>query len=155
MTEMEYNYFKTKSYQRAGAVAVDFIRLFERGDKSADVLLVDGDIIQIPSKIDNISIIGAVKNPGLRPLIPGQTVGFYIGEAGGYSWNADKRGRRLIKADTGEWAKAGSNEVVYIGDVIFVPEKKDRDYWLLFKDFMLISAQIATVALVVQNALSN
>jgi hypothetical protein len=51
--------------------------------------------------------------------------------------------------------KPDDDTVVEIGDMVFIPEKPDIDYWELFKDGMLVISQIATVALVITNIIQN
>jgi len=60
MTEMEYSYFKNKSQEIQGAMAVDFEQLFLRGDSSQDIVLQDGDQIIIPKHRDYIRVTGQV-----------------------------------------------------------------------------------------------
>ena len=56
MTDIEYEYFKTKSRQVAGIVAVDFEKLFGEGDVSQDILLRNKDIIQIQPLTETVNI---------------------------------------------------------------------------------------------------
>jgi protein involved in polysaccharide export with SLBB domain len=152
MTDQEREYFKIKSREKVGAMAVDFERVFLEGDEKEDVLLLDRDHVYVPAKGRTVSISGQVVRPGLIPHVPGADFQYYINEAGGYCWNARKSRVRVIKARTGEWLKPGKDVEIEVGDTLFVPEKPERDYWQLFKDVMLVSAQIAAIFLVIQNA---
>ncbi|MCK5739147.1 SLBB domain-containing protein [bacterium] len=149
MTLQERDYFKIKSRENVGIVAVDFFRLFIQNDRLVDVPLLNRDKITIPSKSKTINVSGAVVRPGLITFVPGQTYQDYINQASGFSWNAKKRRARIIRGATGEWIKADKNMEIYLGDTIFIPEKPERDYWELFKDFMRVAYEIATVALVI------
>lgn len=151
MTDIEYAYFKSRSRQKVGTVAVDFVKLFEKEDASQDIILRDRDMIQVPTYTQTVTIIGAVKFPGITTYVPGETIGYYIKTAGDYSWDAKKSEVRLIKAISGEWVRADEATVVGLGDTIFVPEKPKRDYWTLFKDVLLVTTQVATLVLVIQN----
>ena len=64
MTDDEYDYLKAKSRQREGKVVVDFYLLFKKGDKSEDVMLKKGDVINIPEAKDYVILLGQVVNPG-------------------------------------------------------------------------------------------
>lgn len=57
MSKEEYQYFKTKSREHSGVVVVDFRRLLIQGDPEEDIILREGDIIQIPKakKVVNVS----------------------------------------------------------------------------------------------------
>lgn len=152
MTEQEREYFKIKSREVVGAVAVDFVRLFESGDPAPDINLLDRDEITIPSVSKTIKVIGQVVRPGLISFEYGKSLQYYIKKAGGYSWNARKSGVRVIRGQTGEWFKPKNSTEIKLGDTIFIPEKPERDYWELFKDYMLIAYQVATIFLVINQA---
>lgn len=152
MTEREREYFKIRSREKKGTIAVDFKKLFVENDKSQDIFLRDRDVIRIPPKGKTVNVTGQVVHPGLVPYKPGQGLDYYIKKAGGYSWNARKNKVRIIRAKTGEWVKPKKNTIVDVGDTIFVPEKPERDWWGLFKDMMRIAAEVATVVIVIQQA---
>ena len=151
MSDMEYEYFKTKSRELRGRLSTDFVKLWFDKDKDADVLLKSGDFIYIPDKTITVTVSGQVKNPGLVTYIPGKNYLYYIDKAGGYAWRARKGKIRLIKAITGEWLKPEANTTVEVGDMIFIPEKPEYDYWKIAKDIMMVAANIATVIIVIQN----
>jgi len=154
MTEQERAYFKIKSRERAGSMGVDFVALFERKDTRQDVILRNRDLIAIPPQEKTVKITGQVINPGLFPYEPGRTIGYYIQRAGGYNWNVRKNKVRVIKGSTGEWMKPNRNTIIEVGDTIFVPEKAERDYWTLARDLITVTAQLATIYLVIERAAS-
>ena len=53
----------------------------------------------------------------------------------------------MIKAGTGVWEKPGSSTVIEPGDAVFVPQREPVDYWALAKDIIGVTAQVATVVL--------
>jgi protein involved in polysaccharide export with SLBB domain len=152
MTAQEREYYKIKSREEIGKVAVDFLRLFETNDPALDVTLLDRDEIFVPSVGKTIKVSGQVVRPGLITFQNAETFDYYIKKAGGYSWNARRSGVRIIRGQTGEWLKPEHDTQIYLGDTIFIPEKPERDYWELFKDYMMITYQIATIFLVVSQA---
>ena len=148
MKGLEYAYFKTKSRERRGVMAVDFERLFMEGDAMQDVLLKHGDSIVIPRKLEMVNVTGGVKYPGLIPFESGKGADFYIDRTGGYSWNADKGKARVIEGKTGLWLRLDKVERVEAGDAIFVPEKAERDWWEIIRDTSAILGQLATFVIV-------
>jgi protein involved in polysaccharide export with SLBB domain len=152
MTQSEREYFKIKSRERIGGMGVDFVALFEGKDKTQDVLLRDRDLIVIPAQEQTIKITGQVVNPGLYIYKPGRTLSYYLKEAGGYNWNARTGKVRVIKSKTGEWMKPNDNSIIEVGDTIFIPEKPERDWWLIAKDLITVAAQMATIYLVVDRS---
>jgi len=152
MNELEYEYFKTKSRELRGKFSVDFEKLCRNKDENLNVILKDNDYIYFPSKIVTVSVSGQVKNPGLITYIPNKNYLYYIEQAGGFSWHPRKSKIRIIRARSGEWLKPGKDTIIEVGDMIFIPEKPEFDYWEFFKEFMAVAAQVATVYVVMKNA---
>jgi len=150
MKSYEYEYFKTKSREKPGRVSIDFVRLFRGKDQKEDILLKDGDQIFIPKKSLVVKVSGNVVNRGFLTYEPGKDHLYYIRKAGGFSWRADKGKIKLIKGTTGEWMKPNRN--LEPGDIIWVPEKPERNYWNTFKDVLTVVGSLATIYLVIDNA---
>ncbi len=151
MTDDEYAYFKMRSREKKEDVVVDFVSLFQEKNETKDILLRRGDVISIPQVSRTVTLSGQVVNPGKLPFEEGESYRFYVERAGGYARRAAKGDVRIIKGSTGIWFDKGKTKLEP-GDTIWIPEKPDRDYWALFKDFMTVAAQVATVYLVVDQA---
>ncbi len=151
MTALEYEYFKTKSRELRGKFAINFGNLWNSKDKYSDIVLKNDDFIFLPDKSITINVSGHVKNSGLIKYVAGKNYLYYIEQAGGLSWNAREGKIRIIRVSTGEWLKPKKDTIIEVGDMIFVPEKPDRDYWVLTKDIMKIVAEIATIIIVIQS----
>ncbi|MCK5119005.1 MAG: SLBB domain-containing protein, partial [Candidatus Latescibacteria bacterium] len=151
MKRLEYDYFRTKSRERPGAMAVDFERLFMEGDLAQDVLLKHGDNVVIPRKLEMVNVTGEVRYSGLIPFERGKGTRFYINRTGGYSWNADQGKARVIKGKTGVWVKLDKVERVEAGDTIFVPEKVELNWWEIVRDTSAVLGQMATFILLAQS----
>lgn len=148
MGEMEYEYFKTKSREKA-SVVVDFEALFFRGDSTQDILFRDNDKINIPLQAKTVRVSGQVAAPGLLNWKTGANFLFYIERSGGYTYNARKKKIRVVRAATGTWIKPDKQTLINVGDTIFVPEKPERDYWEIYKDVLLVVTQMATIVLLI------
>jgi len=151
MNELEYEYFKVKSREKAGRVSVNFNQLFADRD-NGDIKLRDGDIITIPRKSDVINVVGEVARPGLLSHKPGYDYLDYVDLAGGFSFRADKGKVRIISGTTGEWKKSRHGTKIYAGDTILVPEKGKSQFFATLKDVMAFAANAATVYLVIREA---
>ncbi len=151
MSDMEYEYFKLKSREIVPDVIVDFNRLFRKNDTSCDVVLRDRDVIEIPTLTPTVNVIGKVRSPGLVKFSDGADYKYYIEKAGGFSWNAKKNKIRLIKAHGGVWERLDNKSRIEIGDTIFIPEKKDTNWWEYTKEILLVLSQLATIVVVVQS----
>ncbi|MBK8230721.1 MAG: SLBB domain-containing protein [Candidatus Eisenbacteria bacterium] len=152
MSPTEYEYFKMRSRQRAGLMAVDFEALFTRSDLSQDVVLRNGDVVSVPPRKAFVTVSGQIAFPGNLAFEPELSVDDYIERAGGYAWKAAKGRTVVIRASSGEWIPKGSAKRLGPGDTIWVPEKPERDWYALFKDSLLIVSQLATVYLVIRSS---
>ena len=70
--------------RRAGAVITtfDLYKFIVQGDKSADTKLLPGDVIHIPSVGPEVAVLGSVRRPAIYELLPGETIGEAIKDAG-------------------------------------------------------------------------
>jgi protein involved in polysaccharide export with SLBB domain len=142
--------FKIKSREKRGIMSVDFQRLFVEGDLTEDIVLKHGDFTTIPRRWETVTVSGQVERPGLIPYKAGEGPDFYIEQAGGYSWNANKGWTRVIKGKTGLWLKPKKVRRLEPGDAICVPENPRRDWWQLARDTSTILGQLATFIIVAQ-----
>ncbi len=132
-------------------VNVDFSKLMVLGDKSEDVILEDGDIINIPRSPRVVLVTGRVAKPGGVLYEEKASLKYYLAKAGGYSWDADGDRTKVIKV-TGEIIDDEDVRSFSPGDRIWVPRKPDRNYWQIFRDTILVAGQVATIYLVIHTA---
>jgi len=133
-------------------MVVDFHELFVDHDPEEDLLLRRGDVINIATRRDFVSVLGMVSDPGNIPYEAGLNVKEYIDRSGGYADRADKGKTRVIKAGTGEWVRSDDAQDLGPGDTVWVPEKADRDWWGVFKDVVGVTTQILTIYLIAERA---
>lgn len=153
MDKEEYAYFKAKSREVRGEMVVDFQKALDSHDPQEDILLYRGDLVVIPLRKNFVNVLGMVEKPGNVIFRPGLRAKDYINRAGGYADQADKGKSRVIRVSGGAWEKLGEAGSLDPGDVVFVPEKPERDLWKMFRDGLTVTAQILTVYLVVDRAL--
>ena len=143
MTDSEYEVFRTRMAARKLDFRVDWRRL--QTTPELDILLRDGDIVQVDPLIASVRVEGEVVRPGVVSFDSLRSVNEYIELAGGTTKRA-ARGKILVtKAVTGQTVPARNVQDVAPGDLIWVPEKRDRDYWLIFRDIMIVAGQIAVI----------
>jgi len=121
VTPEERAYYDLEAVLRRGTVAVDFVALLERNDRSHDILLKDGDLIFVPNSDRTVYVYGQVARPGYVSHKQGADVRFYVGQAGGYGEEADDGGTRIIKGRTREWLDPSST-TIEPGDYVWVPK---------------------------------
>lgn len=149
LSQQERADFEVQTTYRREVVVVDFKRLFNDHDPSVDIVLQDGDTVVIPSKNETVSVIGQVVSPGQVPYEAGQSYQHYIQQAGGFGTHAQRRGVRVIKAQTYEWLPPDRTPVD-VGDTIWVPRPPQRNYFAIFKETLQVMATLTTLYLVIQ-----
>ncbi|HEX6373826.1 MAG TPA: SLBB domain-containing protein [Longimicrobium sp.] len=129
LSEDERRVLQVHAQGDAETVVVDFENLFTAGAQVLDVPVRDGDVLTVPEARNEVTVLGAVRTPGILPHMPGQPVSYFIGLAGGYSRRADAGDVRILKARQGtpvHWRDVTELEA---GDTVIVPFK-DRQNWL-------------------------
>lgn len=151
MNKIEKSYFRLRSRENAKKVSVNFVKLFKENKMDEDITLRDEDQVIIPSKNDIVILSGGIIRPGILNYTEGKTYKDYIQLAGGFNKRARKGDIQIIKSKTGVWLEASEKVKIEPGDIIFIPEKEERDYWEIFKESLLILTQLSTIALVIAN----
>lgn len=154
MTQTEYEYLKMRSRERRGELSVDFERLFGRGDLSEDILLQDGDSIEVPPKPKVVWVLGQVGFPGGVEYTSGKPLSYYLEMAGGYGPNAQNGKVRVIRAKGKGWVWPKKVGRLKPGDTIWVPERPERSWWQVAKEVMTVLSQAATVYIVIRQAVN-
>ncbi len=111
--------YRLESRLREGFVSVDFYKLFELHDQSADVPLFDGDVIIVPRNTMTVQVLGMVANGGYMPWKKDASLDYYIKRANGYLEDASKSRVRIIKANTRAWLDPDDTSIEP-GDIIWV-----------------------------------
>jgi len=91
-----------------------------------DVVLVDGDTLNVPEPPDSVLVIGAVRNSTSVQHKEGAGVDYYINRVGGYSKEADKKEAHLVKADGSAISSFTNIRTVEPGDTVIVPPKEEE-----------------------------
>jgi protein involved in polysaccharide export with SLBB domain len=146
MTDDEYDYLKAKARQPKGKVVVNFQEIFEKNNINEDIFLRKNDVILVPEKRDYINLIGQVVQPGKIPFDKNLKVEDYILLAGGFGWRAIESDVRVVRANSGEWIDEDDVDILYPGDIIWIPEDPPPPkFWDFTKDALFIIGQVATV----------
>jgi protein involved in polysaccharide export with SLBB domain len=89
-----------------------------------DLVLADGDRLNVPKKPDFVAVMGQVNNPTAFQYEKGKRASHFIRLAGGMTSFGDRRKTYVVKADGS--VKPGTRTRIDPGDVIVVPESLSR-----------------------------
>lgn len=121
LSQEERRILQIRSQADAGQVVVNFARIFAEGGDAYDVPLQRGDYLNIPERRNEVTVLGAVRTPGIVPYTPGQGVAFFVREAGGYARRADRGDVVVLRGAPGtrmDWREVPELEP---GDTVVVP----------------------------------
>ena len=115
-----------ENYSGVGRVVINMSRALA-GRADADIKLLDGDAIFIPTKSSTISVFGEVRRESSFVFNNKYSIDDYITMAAGITRLADEDNIYIVRADgfvempTGNWFKFGASRVLQEGDTIIVP----------------------------------
>jgi protein involved in polysaccharide export with SLBB domain len=95
-----------------------------------------------------VQVAGEVRLPGLVEYDSTRSGQDYIRMAGGYGERAKQGGVRLTRVSTGQTLMLKDARRVEPGDLIYVPEKKDTNWFGVLRDVVALAASIATVVVI-------
>jgi protein involved in polysaccharide export with SLBB domain len=128
-------------------------------NSQSDVALRDGDVLLIPKRTAYVMVTGQVFNPTAVSYRGGRSAKWYLGQAGGLSPLADKKGVFVIRADgsvissrndSGWFAGNPLDAELRPGDTVVVPEKAlnvgNKNWTALLQTAQIASSVALTVA---------
>ena len=108
-------------------VAINLQRAMEEPGSDHDLLLREGDILEVPEHSNIVKISGEVMYPVSMSYEEGKSLKYYIKHAGGYSSNAASSRVYGIQANGSVVKlKGGSKKDIQPGIEIVVPQKQNR-----------------------------
>jgi protein involved in polysaccharide export with SLBB domain len=155
MTPLEYSYLRNSLRMLKGKYSLDLKDTWESEGESSNPILQDGDYIFVPENFDFVAVSGQVVNPGLVPWVEGKGYKYYVDACGGYTNNRVLGGIRVVRDNDGGWVKPSKKLQLRPGDMVFVPEKSDRDRWTDLKDVALLATQILSIVMSVRVLVLN
>lgn len=136
-------------------VGIDLEKAMLKPGSSADIVLREGDVIEVPEYNNTVRISGAVMYPNTVSFEDGKTLKYYIEQAGGYGFRA-KKSKAYIVYMNGQVkrAKKSSRELIQPGCEVIVPVK-EKSNWSLQNTLSIAttSASLATMIASIANIL--
>lgn len=133
-------------------VGIDLERILKKPGTRYDLLLEDGDIVKVPKQLQTVKVTGEVLRPISVVFNPNKSMKSYINGAGGFTYNANKKGAYIQYAN----GSVDANRKFFLfnnfpkvkpGAEIFVPKRAPRER-LGIAGVVGISSALATVAAV-------
>ena len=108
-------------------VGIDLEKALANPGGDADLVLREGDVLNIPEYVNTVKINGAVMMPNTVSYKKGEKIGYYLSQAGGYSQHA-KKSKKFIIYMNGQVAKVkgSGKDQIEPGCEIVVPNKKQN-----------------------------
>ena len=130
---------------------VDLRRIIYEQDSTADLWLMNADIVVVPPINTLVYVEGEVQEPKAYPFSPNQRWSDYIGQAGGPTNYANMRVAYIQRA--GHKVATRDNPVVEPGDIVMVP-RVSLKWW---QDYVSIlsAVGIPVASILITIALSN
>jgi len=116
----------------AGRLVINLPQLLDQdAGSSYDIVLNDDDVLVVPNKTQEVTVLGEVQYPTSHLYEPGHGRDDYISRSGGLTYKADKSRIYVVRANGTVNVKASSwfdNGDVYIrsGDTVVVPLDAER-----------------------------
>lgn len=113
--------------QNTFTVGIDLEAALANPGSDADIVLREGDVITVPEYNNTVKIDGAVMMPNTVSFKKGESVKYYISQAGGYGQNA-KKSKKFIIYMNGQIAKVkgSGKKQIEPGCEIIVPSKRKK-----------------------------
>ena len=105
-------------------VAVDFEKALANPGGSYDIILREGDIINIPDNIGTVAVKGSVLAPNTVTYVPNQPLRYYVRQAGGYN-NAARKSKVYVVYMNGSIGQ-GASARIEPGCTVIVPSKPEH-----------------------------
>lgn len=125
-TTFEFITGQLENYSGVGRVVINMSRALA-GRADADIRLLNGDALFIPTKSSTISVFGEVRRESSFVFNNKYSIDDYITMAAGITRLGDEDNIYIVRADgfvempTGNWFKFGASRVLREGDTIIVP----------------------------------
>lgn len=129
-------------------IGIDLEEALRNPGSDADLVLREGDVLDVPAYSNTVRISGAVMMPNSVSYVAGKNVGYYIDNAGGYSQHA-KRSKKFIIYMNGsiKRVKCLSQVPIEPGCEIVVPSRRSRNVGGVMNSVLSYTSSIASLGL--------
>ncbi len=138
-------------------VGIDLKRIMEKPGGRYDLLMEEGDVLRVPKQLQTVKVTGEVLSPNSIVFSPRKTFKQYVNGAGGFTFNAYKKGAHIKYANGSVQAASkflffNNYPKVLPGAEILVPMKAEREP-LTVQGWIGIGTAVASLAAIVVSLL--
>ncbi len=142
--------FNPELSHESDIVAIELKKILEHPGSKYDILLEEGDILNIPKRLETVQVMGEVMMPTTVRYADRRSLKSYIDESGGFSLNAKKNKVYVMHANgsvdvTKSFMGIKNYPKVNPGSRIIVPEKPQKES-LKSGEIVGITTSIVSVA---------
>ncbi len=145
-------------YKEEDLVGIDLEYIMQNPGSDADLILFEGDVLQIPKQLQTVRMVGEVLLPTTTRFEKNQQLKYYISKAGGFTENARKSKAFVIYAN-GDAAQTKSflglknYPKLEPGAEIVVPKKPNRTR-MSAAGWIGIASSLATLGILVERIIN-
>jgi len=132
-------------------VGIDLAKAIAKPGSDDDVVLREGDVIDVPAYSGVVKVSGAVMYPNSLTYIKSMTIGDYIDNAGGYAFRAKKSRVYVVYMNNKISKGLGSN--IEPGCEIIVPMKPERKVGISTAEVLGVSTSFASIIALIASIL--
>lgn len=109
------------------SVGIDLEKAMAKPGSEYDLVLREGDVLDVPKMNNTVKVNGAVMMPNTVGYLSDKNANYYLDQAGGYALNA-KKSKKFVIYMNGQVAriKGRSKDKIEPGCEIIVPSKKNK-----------------------------
>ncbi|QJD97534.1 capsule biosynthesis protein [Mucilaginibacter robiniae] len=135
---------------RSDFVGINMVKILEDPSSRFNLLVEDGDIIEVPKELQTVRVTGEVLKPINIVYKQGKGMAKYISESGGFTYNANRKGSYVVYANgtirsTKHFLFFRNHPSIKPGAEIFVPKRAPKQP-VRIQDFIGISTALASLA---------
>lgn len=127
-------------------IAINMQKAILKPGSNDDVILRDGDIINVPKQINTVKIDGAVLRPGVVTFNNKMSMNDYIEKAGGLTKYAWKKKIYMVSMNGNVYTKKSGKLKIEPGCRIVIPEKAPKRDRMSFGEAASIGTSVTSLA---------
>jgi protein involved in polysaccharide export with SLBB domain len=135
-------------------VGIDLEKILKNPGSEEDLILMEGDILQIPKQLQTVRMVGEVLLPTTTRFERGRNLKYYISKAGGFTENARKSKSYVVYANGDAAQTRGFLGIkkypkLLPGAEIVVPQKPERER-MNAAGWIGIASSLATLGILIE-----